>query len=487
MSFLNYNRGYIESIHKKEKEVPSDFHEIDVQLKRAKAAQSILASYSQEKLDEIIQSLAWAIYRDDHAKELAILAVNDTGLGNIDDKITKNKRKTLGTLIDLLPIKTVGIVKENPEIGLTTFNKPIGIVGTLTPSTNPAATPANQALMAVKGGNAIIVCPSPSGLRTAQKLKEYFDEALQKINVPTDIFQIVDAPINFSKAEYLSRNVDLILVTGDQKNVKKGYSSGTPCIGVGKGNVPVIVDKSANIAQAIPQIISSKIFDNSTSCSSENSLIIDQIIYQETIKTLERAGAYIASPNEIEKIEKIMFSDNKLNCDVVGQSLKDLGEIFQIAPEKLFNKKVIIVEQSGIGPDHPLSGEKMSLILSVYKAHDFDNAIEIANGILKYEGIGHSVGVHTSNMNNARKLAAEISVTRVLVNQAHTFGNGGGFNNALPFTLTMGCGSWAGNSISENLSINDFVNKTKLVETYNKENLSAAEAFSHLYDHVLDT
>lgn len=463
------------------------FPDIDEQLKRARIAQAELGSYSQAKIDQIVKALAWAIYRDDHAFELASIAVSETKLGNIKDKIFKNKRKTLGTLSDLLPVKTVGIVREDPRIGLTTYNKPIGVVGTLTPSTNPAATPANQALMAVKGANAIIVCPSPAGLGTAQKLKEFFDDALNDIGVPNDIFQVVLPPINFAKAEYLMKNVDLVLVTGDQNNVKKGYSSGTPCIGVGKGNVPVIIDSTANLEDAVAKIIASKTFDNSTSCSSESCLIVLEDAYLKTMQLLEQSGGYIASETEILTIEKIQYKQNNtLNRDVIGRNLSELCKAFNLNETVLKTKSFIVVPQNAVGPEFPLSGEKMSLVLSVYKACDFDEAISLTKSILEYEGLGHSVGIHTSSSVNARKLAENAKVARVLVNQAHTFANGGGANNALPFTLTMGCGSWAGNSLSENLSIKHFVNKTVLVETYNKETLCAPSAFEEFYVETLD-
>ena len=463
-----------------------EFPEIDAQLAAARKAQAEIATYSQDKIDDMVRALAWAIFRDDHARPLAEMAVEDTGLGNVADKVTKNKRKTYGTLCDLLATKTVGMVESDPARGLTTYYKPVGIVGTLTPSTNPAATPANQALMAIKGGNALIVCPSPGGLRTAKTLKGYFDEALSAIGAPVDIFQVVDGPINFDKATYLSKAVDLILVTGDQVNVRRGYSSGTPCIGVGKGNVPVIIDETAALDDAAKKIRLSKTFDNATSCSSENAVIIHDAVYDDALRALQDAGGYLASPEEVAHIEEVLFDGGKLNRFAVGKSIDQLDALFGM-DGKLSGKAFIIAPQDRIGPEAPMSGEKLSLVLAAYRARDFDQAMDMVHAILDHEGIGHSVGIHTANTDHAQRLAADTKVARVLVNQAHTFGNGGGFDNALPFTLSMGCGTWAGNSISDNLSIKNFVNKTVLVQTYDKQFPQKPVAFGAFYEAGLDS
>ena len=468
-------------------EIPqtNSFSDIDELMRRARKAMNDISTASQDRIDQIVKSMAWAIYRDDHAAVLANMAVEDTGLGNVADKIIKNKRKTYGTLCDLMSVKTRGLYESDPERGLYTYLKPVGVVGSLTPSTNPAATPANQALMAVKGGNAIIICPSPAACRTAHKLKQYFDFALSAINAPTDLFQVLEAPISFDKAAYLSRVVDLILVTGDQLNVRRGYQSGTPCIGVGKGNVPVIVDESADLADAAQKICASKTFDHATSCSSENSLIILDCIYDAMIAKLELAGGYLASSVEKNGISKVLFEGGKINRHAVGSSLSTLDDLFGLQG-KTAGKRFIMVEETDFGPQAPLSGEKLSLVLTLYRAADITMAMEIVDGILEYEGIGHSVGIHTASDETPHELAARAKVARVLVNQAHTFGNGGGIDNALPFTLSMGGGTWAGNSISENLSIKNFVNKTTLVKTFNKAMPERAEIFGNLYDTALD-
>ncbi|MCF2870946.1 aldehyde dehydrogenase family protein [Octadecabacter sp. G9-8] len=443
----------------------------------ARSAMTEISHYSQEDADRMVKAVAWAIYRDDRALELAEMAVEDTGLGNVPDKITKNKRKTLGALNDLMKEITVGQQSHEPELGLTTYAKPVGVVGTMTPSTNPAATPVNQAMMALKCKNAIIISPSPAGARTAYRVRDFIHAELDRIGAPRDLFQVIPQPINKKKAQYLAQVVDLIIVTGDQTNVRDGYRSGTPCIGVGKGNVPVIIDKSADLKDAAQKILLSKCFDNATSCSSENAAIAHSDIYDGFVDALRGVGGYVCSPEQVAEVEAGLFQGGNINRHFVGQSIDKLFALLGW-PAPSEDVRFLIVPQDSVGADSPLSGEKLSLILSLYKADDFEAAKAKAFEILDYEGIGHSVGIHTTDPSQPEDLAASASVARVLVNQAHTFGNGGGFNNSLPFTLSMGCGTWAGNSISENLSVKNFYNVTKLVRTIDKPEPDPEQLFS---------
>ncbi len=449
---------------------------IEETVKRARSAMESISNYDQKQIDQLVKAVAWSLYEPKRARELAEIAVEDTKLGNVEDKVIKNQRKTLGTLDDLLKVKTVGVVSEDLQAGIVEYAKPVGVVGTLTPSTNPAATPVNQAMMAIKGGNAIVVSPSPTGLRTARMLEKNIHFELQKLDAPLALFKVLPGPVSLEKAEYLMKLVDLVLVTGDQANVRKGYSSGTPCIGVGKGNVPVIVDKSANLKDAAKKIAQSKTFDNATSCSSENAIIVDEKVYEDFLHEMLKVGAVFVPANSADAIQNSIFPGGQINRQIIGKPIKHVADLVGLNVPS--DARFILVEQQAIGPEHPLSGEKLSLIVSLYKSSNFSDAIEITNEILSYEGIGHSVGIHCNDEKLARDLASHAKVARVLVNQAHTFGNGGGFNNSLPFTLSMGCGTWAGNSISENLSIKNFVNTTKLVFPIDERAIDPAQLFA---------
>lgn len=447
--------------------VPEHAAQIDALVVAARKAMQDIAHYDQADADRLVTAAAWAIYREDRARELAEMAVRDTGLGNVEDKVIKNRRKTLGTLGDLLRETTVGEISREPELGLVTYGKPVGVVGAMTPSTNPAATPINKAMMALKSKNAIIISPSPSGAATAYRLQEFVHAEFDAIGAPRALFQVVPLPVNLAKANYLARSVDLILVTGDQGNVRNGYRSGTPCIGVGKGNVPVIVDASANAQEVAKKICLSKCFDNATSCSSENAVIVHEDAYDTVLKALEDVGGYLCSAGQTREVEAALFGGGTINRDFIGKPVDTIMDgLGWEKPDRPV--KFLMVEQSETGPDAPLSGEKLSLVLSVYKARDFDEACETVDAILDFEGLGHSVGIHTEDPEQPEALARRTRVARVLVNQAHTFGNGGGFDNSLPFTLSMGCGTWGRNSISENLSYKNFFNVTKLVQTIDK-------------------
>jgi sulfoacetaldehyde dehydrogenase len=449
---------------------------VDELVRRARAAMAAFADADQARVDEAVVALAWSLYNPAHAKELAKLAVADTKLGNVPDKIIKKQRKTFGTLRDLLRVKSVGIVEELPERGIVKYAKPVGVVAAITPSTNPGATPVNKAMMAIKGRNAIVIAASPAGLKTTLRTVEYMRAELRKIGVPEDLVQILPPPASKDMTQALMEAADLVVATGSQDNVRRAYSSGTPAIGVGTGNVPVIVDETADLDDAARKICASKIFDNATSCSSENSVIIVDLIYEAAIAALERAGGYRASAIEKERIERALWPDGKLSRTLIAKD----ADVFARGcglPPAAETKKFHMVEETGVGRGFPFSGEKLALVLTVYRARDFDAAIARANEILLHQGRGHSVGLHTRDMSRARKLAEQADVVRVLVNQAHTFGNGGSFDNGLNFTLSMGCGTWGGNSIAENLNYRHFLNITHLVTTIPEDKPSEEQLF----------
>lgn len=445
-------------------------------VRRARIAQEAFAEASQARVDEAVRAIGWSLYQPDHARELAELAVEDTGLGNVPDKIIKKQRKTFGTLRDLLRVKTVGEIERDDRRGIVKFAKPIGVVGAITPSTNPGATPVNKTMMAIKGRNAVIIAPSPLGYRTTALAVEYMRESLDRIGLPMDLVQILPAPVTKDTTQAIMEAVDLVVVTGSQDNVRRAYQSGTPAIGVGAGNVPVIIDETADLAAAAQKICASKIFDNATSCSSENSVVIVASVYDAAIAALREAGGYLADDAEKARVQGELWKNGKLNRHLIARDMPVLSASFGL-PAEAANAKFLMVEETGIGRNFPLSGEKLALVLTVYRAPDFKAATETVRKILDFQGRGHSMGLHTTNMARARQLAEDLPVVRVLVNFAHTFGNGGGFDSGLEFTLTMGCGSWQKNSISENLNYKHFINVTHLVVPIPEDKPSEEELF----------
>ena len=434
-------------------------------ISRARAAQEVFSRYTQQQLDDVVAAAGWAIIHPERNRALAELAVKDSGLGNVPDKIAKNHRKTLGLLRDLKGARTTGVIAEYPERGITEIARPVGVVAAVVPSTNPGATPANNIINALKCGNAVILSPSPKGYSTSAKLVSYIHAGLERVGAPRDLLQLLPAPVTKESSGELMRQADLVVVTGSQANVRAAYSSGTPALGVGTGNVAVIVDDSADVNDAAAKIMASKIFDNATSCSSENSVIIHERVYDAMLAALAREGGALLTAAEKATLQKTMFAGGHLSPAVTAQSVRKICAVAGLSRPELFEAKCLLVEETGTGREYPFSGEKLSPVLTLYRARDFGHAFDIMRGIYDYLGDGHSCGIYSENEAHIRRLGLEMTVCRVIVKQAHCFATGGSFDNGLPFSLSMGCGSWGGNSFSDNLNYHHFLNITRIVRT----------------------
>jgi sulfoacetaldehyde dehydrogenase len=444
---------------------------------RARKAQAAINTWSQAQLDELATAAGWAIMEPSRNRMLAEIAVHDTGLGTVEDKVNKNHRKTLGLMRDLQGAISTGVIRELPELGITEIARPVGVVAAVVPSTNPGATPANNIINALKCGNAVILSPSPKGYSTAAKLLEFIHAEFARINAPADLVQTLPHPVTKELSQELMKQCDLVVVTGSQANVRAGYSSGTPALGVGAGNVAVIVDDSADLDDAAQKIMRSKIFDNATSCSSENSVIIHAAVYDRMLAALAKAGGVLLSADEKTTLQAAMFPGGKLSPAVTAQSVKRICEVAGLTRPEAVASKCLMVEESGFGKSAPFSGEKLSPVMAIYKARDFDHAFDILKSIYAYQGNGHSCGIHTQNNDHVQRLGLEMTVCRVIVNQAHAIANGGNFDNGLPFSLTMGCGTWGGNSFSENLNYRHFMNTTRIVRTIPSREPSVDDIF----------
>jgi len=446
-------------------------------MRRARAAQRVLAGCSQARLDELVTAAGWAIMAPERNRALAELAVSDTGLGRVEDKVEKNHRKTLGLLRDLRGAVSTGVLAEYPEKGITEIARPVGVVAAVVPSTNPGATPANNIINALKCGNAIILSPSPKGYSTCARLVQYIHEQFARIGAPADLVQALPHPVTRELSTVLMQQSDLVVVTGSQTNVRAGYSSGTPALGVGAGNVAVIVDDSADCADAAAKIMRSKVFDHATSCSSENAIIVHDRVYPRMMETLAGEGGALLTPAEKETLQKAMFPGGKLSPACTAQSVSKICAIAGLTRPGLAEARCLLVEETGTGRDYPYSGEKLSPVLTLYRARDFDHAFGIMRGIYDYMGDGHSCGIYSEDESHIRRLGHEMTVCRVIVKQAHAIANGGNFDNGLPFSLTMGCGTWGGNSFSENLNYRHFMNVTRIVRTIPEARPEPGELF----------
>jgi sulfoacetaldehyde dehydrogenase len=437
--------------------------DIDAMIARARAAQkNYEATGSQDRFDKAALAAAWALMEPQRNAELAAFAVAETGLGNVADKITKNHRKTLGLLRDIRGKTSFGLVNDDPTLGVSEYLRPKGVVAAIVPSTNPLATPVNNVVNALKTGNAIILAPSPKGAAPLAKLLDYIYAEFDRIGLDHDLVQMVPNPPSKDKTARLMQGADMLVVTGSQSNVRSAYSSGTPAIGVGMGNVVTIIDETADLDDAAQKIARSKCFDNATSCSSENAVIVVDDAYDRFVAAIGRAGGMLLDAAQTAHLVTTHWHDGHLNRNMLAKDIDAVLATLGFADAAPAGTKFLVAPATGIGPDAPISGEKMALFFALYRAKDFVAAKEMARAIHAYQGRGHSLGIHSENDARARELAMDMETCRVIVNQAHCFATGGSFDNGLPFSLSMGCGSWGGNSIDDNLNWTHFVNRVRV-------------------------
>ncbi len=429
---------------------------------RARVAQAVVNGYNQQQADELAWAAGWAIMEPKRNQELAELAVRDSGVGNVADKLRKNHRKTLGLLRDLQHAPSVGVISVDEARGLTEIARPVGVVCAITPSTNPAATPANKIINALKGRNAVIVAPSPKGWRTCARLIEHIHAQFDRIGAPHDLVQLLPSPVSKASTQALMQACDLVVATGSQANVRSAYASGTPAFGVGAGNVASIIDETADTSRVASLILASKTFDNATSCSSENSVVIVDAIRTQMLAALREVGAVLLTPAQARQLQNTMWPDGKLSSQVIGQNATVIAERAGLSEVAAMAPTILMVEEAGVGPEAPFSGEKLSPVLTVYSARDFADATHTVERIYRYQGAGHSVSLHTHMEERALALGQLLPVARVIVNQAHAIATGGSFDNGLPFSLSMGCGTWGKNNFSDNMNYRHYINITRV-------------------------
>ncbi|HEY4461471.1 MAG TPA: aldehyde dehydrogenase family protein [Streptosporangiaceae bacterium] len=426
---------------------------------RARAAASEIENYSQEQVDELVTAVAWAVVRKDHAETLARLAVDEGGFGNYPDKVAKINKRVTGVLADMTGLRTVGVVEERPAAGLVKIAKPVGVVAALIPTTGPDATPPVKALFALKGRNAIICAPHPRTTGATEAVVSFMRAACEQVGAPADLVQSLPAP-SLPKTQELMRQADLIVATGGAGMVHAAYSSGTPAYGVGVGNAVHVVDETADLADAASAIMMAKTFDYATSCLADNAVVAHADVYDELVGRLTSAGAHVCDQQQKDALRTVMWPDGGAvpSIKVVAKSAAHIAGLagFEVGPDC----PMLLVEEAGTGPGHPFSGEKLSVVLAVYKYQGgISAAAELVNAITAYQGLGHTCGIHTSSDANVERLAMTTRTARVLVNQNLNEGAGSP-RNGLPFTLSLSCGTWGGNITTENVNARHFVNLT---------------------------
>jgi len=427
---------------------------------RARKAFETIEYWPQEKVDEMVAAAGWEWQKESTAIALARLAVDESGIGVYEDKVAKIQSKTRGTMRDLIGEKTCGLVREDKAKGLKIFAKPMGVIANVVPCTNPESTICCLGLSTLKTRNAMIVSPHPRTQGSSYLTVEHGRKALRKVGAPEDLLQCIKETSKEKTVEVM-KNCDFAIATGGAALVKVVYAAGKPSHTVGAGNVVSIVDDTVDIPSTAAKIVKSKTANNSASCSSENAVAIEEAVYDEMIEALKAEGGYLCSDEEREKLRQYMWPDGKmLNRDIVAKPALYIAEHAGIdVPE---GTRFLMVIGQKIGPDDRFSGEKISLVLTVWKWTDFSEMVERTAKILKFSGEGHSTSLHSLKEDRQIELALKANVGRVNCNMPHAAANSGSWFNGQPTTDSLGCGTWAGNMTTDNINWRQFLNYTWL-------------------------
>ena len=432
-------------------------------LERVKNAQKEFSKYSQEQVDKIFQ--AAAIAANEARIPLAKMAVEETGMGIVEDKVIKNHYAAEYIYNKYKNEKTCGVIYQDDSYGIKKIAEPVGIVAAVIPTTNPTSTAIFKTLIALKTRNGIIISPHPRAKKSTIEAAKTVLEAAVKAGAPEGIIAWIDVP-SLELTNMLMQSVDIILATGGPGMVKSAYSSGKPALGVGAGNTPAVIDESANVILAVNSIIHSKTFDNGMICASEQSVIVSDKIYDKVKDEFVKRGCHILNPEETEKVRKTIIINGALNAKIVGQKAHTIAELAGVSvPE---NTKILIGEVESVDLSEEFAHEKLSPVLAMYKSSSFDDALEKAYRLIEDGGLGHTSSLYVNTVTEKEKIEkfySKMKTCRVLVNTPSSQGGIGDlYNFKLTPSLTLGCGTWGGNSVSENVGIKHLLNIKTVAE-----------------------
>lgn len=427
--------------------------------KAKKAQKEFEANFNQEQVDKVVRAIGKLVY--DNAEELAQMAVAESGMGNYEDKVAKNRGKSKNIWNSLKNKKSIGVIEEDKETGIIKVAKAKGIIAAVIPATNPVVTPMCNAMFALKGQNAIIVSPSRRVAKLNRYVVDLFRAELKKLGAPVDLIQIIDKTSGDATTT-LMNHVDVVVATGGSSMVKAAYSSGKPAYGVGPGNVQVILDRGINYEEAVPKMITGRIFDNGIICSGEQSVFIPQEKYDEVIELFKQNGVYyVEDKEEVAKFSEAIFpGGGAMGRGAIGQSVQTIAKLVGVVvPE---DTRMILLKARSMDRNEPLCKEKMCPVM-ISSAYDtFEDAVALAQANLEWEGIGHSAAIHSDDKSHIEYAGEHLTVSRLVVNQASSTNAGGSLYNGFSPTTTLGCGSWGNNSISENLNYTHLINISQI-------------------------
>ena len=435
---------------------PSQVQEL---VARARKAQAAFEDFSQEQVDAIVRDFGKYVY--DNAENIAEAAHNETGLGTYEDKVAKAKGKARVIWNNLKGKKSRGIIGEDEDAGLIFVAKPMGVVAAVCPVTNPIVTPMCNAMFALKAGNAVIFAPHPKAEAATRDLTKAYREILKRHSAAEDLVQMVtNGSVETTQA--LMKAADVVVATGGGAMVKAAYSSGKPSYGVGAGNVPVVIDRDVDLKDAAEKIVAGASFDNGIICSHEQFVLTPDELYEDTVQAFLATGKvwYTADTDQVQKLREVVFPNGHLNKDVVGKPAREIAAKAGIdIPEEV---RVILVRADGSGTEDILAKEKLCPVVAIFPYGTFEEAVARAKANLLVEGAGHSAALHSNDEEHIRQMGVELPVSRLVVNQASALTAGGSLTNGFAPTTTLGCGSWGGNSISENLDYKHLMNVSRI-------------------------
>jgi len=424
-------------------------------IKRARKAQKAIEDYTQEQVLELARAIAYTAASN--AEDWAQRVLDETRLGDLQSKINRINDRPRGILRDLLTAKTVGVIEEDKERKLIKIAKPIGVLGGIVPMTVPESVIVSKSMNSLMGRNAIVFCPHPRAKKISTHVTEQLRQVIAKLGAPADLIICIEEPSKMLSAELMSQ-CDLIIATGGNDMVKAAYSSGKPSHGVGAGNPVSVIDETADLNDAAQKIMESQINDLATGCSTENVILIQNGVYGKMLDAFFKVGGRLLNTDEKQKLQNVLWKDGHLNPDVICRSAVTIAGIAGIDAEP--DCKFLMVEENGYGEKYPFSGEKLSSVIALYKIDTIDDAIELTNNIQAYQGAGHSCGIHSFNEDHIMRFATRTKTSRVMINSPQNKANAGNFRNGMPFTVTLGCGTWGGNASNDNINYRHYINTT---------------------------
>ena len=444
---------------------------------KARGAMRAIEAYDQPTVDRLCRAVAWAGGNEQTAIRLANMSVDESGMGKREPT---RRAKVLGILRDALRQRSMGIIEEDPQRGLVKYAKPAGVIASLIPVTSPYVTPVGIAIYAIKCKDAVIFSPHPSGRKTTTETVRLMRAALRKQGAPDDILQVVERP-SIPLANELMASCDLTIATGGPAMVKAAYGSGKPAYGVGAGNATMVIDETANVEEAARNTRISKTNDHGSGCSADGNLLVDATIYEAFLEQLQHEGGYLVADEEKALLQAAYWdADGRRTTDTIARSAAAVAQKagFAIPPDKTF----FIVPEREIGRSHPFSTEKLGVVLSIFKYHGFDMALEMVRQIFETGGKGHSCGIYSFDDDHIHRLALVAPVSRIMVRQVQSSSNAGTFTNGMPMTSSMGCGIWGGNITNENISLKHYMNVTWVSRPIAEDRPSEQELFGEFYN-----